>query len=53
MEIMPTTRGIDDLRKNLRRWMRPRARHVAFQYWRLVFCMESPSGPTSAVQHDN
>ena len=32
MEIMPTTQGIDYLRKNLRRWMRPRTRCVAMQY---------------------
>ena len=32
MEIMPVTQGIDYLRKNLRRWMRPRTRHVAIQF---------------------
>ena len=32
MEIMPTIQGIDYLHKNLRRWMRPRARRVAMQF---------------------
>jgi len=32
MEIMPTVQGIDFLRNNLRRWMRPRARRVALQF---------------------
>src|ERR1700731_2185518 len=32
MEIMPTVQGINYLRKNLRRWMRPRSRHVALQF---------------------
>ena len=32
MEIMPTVQGIDFLRKNLRRWMRPRKRRVALQF---------------------
>ena len=32
MEIMPVTQGIDYLQKNLRRWMRPRTRHIAVQY---------------------
>ncbi|MEJ0040458.1 MAG: coniferyl aldehyde dehydrogenase [Gammaproteobacteria bacterium] len=32
MEIMPTVQGIDYLRRNLRRWMRPRARRVAMQF---------------------
>ena len=32
MEIMPVTQGIDYLRKNLRRWMRPQARRVAMQF---------------------
>jgi len=32
MELMPVVQGIDYLRKNLRRWMRSRARHVAMQY---------------------
>jgi len=32
MEIMPSVQGIDYLRKNLRRWMRPRSRHVAMQF---------------------
>ena len=32
MEIMPTVTGIDYLRSNLRRWMRPQARHVAMQF---------------------
>jgi coniferyl-aldehyde dehydrogenase len=32
MEIMPTVQGIDYLRTNLRRWMRPRSRHVALQF---------------------
>ena len=32
MEIMPTIQGIDYLRRNLRRWMRPRARRVAMQF---------------------
>ena len=32
MEIMPTVQGIDFLRKNLRRWMRPRTRRVALQF---------------------
>ncbi|HZF30135.1 MAG TPA: coniferyl aldehyde dehydrogenase [Gammaproteobacteria bacterium] len=32
MEIMPTVQGIHYLRKNLRRWMRPRARRVAMQF---------------------
>jgi coniferyl-aldehyde dehydrogenase len=32
MEIMPTVQGIDYLRKNLPRWMRPRSRHVAMQF---------------------
>lgn len=32
MEIMPVTQGIDYLRKHLRRWMRPQARHVALQF---------------------
>ena len=29
---MPTVQGIDFLRKNLRRWMRPRTRRVALQF---------------------
>ncbi len=29
MELLPTVRGIDHLRKNLARWMRPRRRRVA------------------------
>src|SRR5262245_3017442 len=32
MEIMPVVRGIDYLRRNLRRWMRPRSRHVALHF---------------------
>ncbi|MEO7432203.1 MAG: coniferyl aldehyde dehydrogenase [Dokdonella sp.] len=32
MEILPVTQGIDYLRKNLGRWMRPKHRHVAMQY---------------------
>jgi len=32
MEIMPTVKGIDYLHGNLRRWMRPQARHVAMQF---------------------
>ncbi len=32
MEIMPTVQGIDYLRRNLRRWMRPRARRVAMHF---------------------
>ena len=32
MEIMPVAQGVDYLRKNLRRWMRPKARHVAMQF---------------------
>ena len=32
MEIVLTVHGIDYLRKNLRRWMRPRRRHVALQF---------------------
>ena len=32
MEIMPTVTGIDYLHGNLRRWMRPQARHVAMQF---------------------
>ena len=32
MEIMPTVHGIDYLRRNVRRWMRPRARRVAMQF---------------------
>src|SRR5262245_10785863 len=32
MELMPTVQSIDYLRRNLRRWMRPRARHVAMQF---------------------
>ena len=32
MEIMPTVQGIDYLRRNLRRWMRPRTRNVAMQF---------------------
>jgi coniferyl-aldehyde dehydrogenase len=32
MEIMPVTQGIDYLQSNLRRWMRPRRRHVSMQY---------------------
>jgi coniferyl-aldehyde dehydrogenase len=32
MEIMPTAAGIDYLRANLRRWMRPRRRHVALHF---------------------
>ena len=32
MEIMPTVQGIDYLRRNVRRWMRPRARRVAMQF---------------------
>ena len=32
MEIMPTVQGIDFMRKNLRRWMRPRSRRVALQF---------------------
>ena len=32
MEIMPTVQGVDYLRRNLRRWMRPRARRVALQF---------------------
>jgi coniferyl-aldehyde dehydrogenase len=32
MEIMPTVHGIDYLRRNVRRWMRPRARRVALQF---------------------
>ena len=32
MEIMPTVQGIDFLRRNLRRWMRPRNRRVALQF---------------------
>jgi coniferyl-aldehyde dehydrogenase len=32
MEIMPVTQGIDYLRKHLRRWARPKSRHVAMQY---------------------
>jgi coniferyl-aldehyde dehydrogenase len=32
MEIMPIVGGIDYLRKHLRGWMRPKARHVALQF---------------------
>ena len=32
MEIMPTIQGIDYLRRNLRRWMRPHTRRVAMQF---------------------
>ena len=32
MEIVPTVQGIDYLRKNLRRWMRPRSRRVALHF---------------------
>ena len=32
MEIMPVVGGIDYLRAHLRRWMRPKARHVALQF---------------------
>jgi coniferyl-aldehyde dehydrogenase len=32
MEIMPTIQGSDYLRRNLRRWLRPRARRVAMQF---------------------
>ena len=32
MEIMPIIGGIDYLRAHLRRWMRPKARHVALQF---------------------
>jgi coniferyl-aldehyde dehydrogenase len=32
MEIMPTVKGIDYLRKNLADWMRPRKRHVAIWF---------------------
>jgi coniferyl-aldehyde dehydrogenase len=32
MEILPTAQGIDYLRGNLRRWMRPRRRHVAMHF---------------------
>ena len=32
MEIMPTVQGINYLRRNLRRWMRPTRRHVAMQF---------------------
>lgn len=32
MEIMPTVQGIDYLRKNLRRWMRPRKRSVRMHF---------------------
>jgi coniferyl-aldehyde dehydrogenase len=32
MEIMPTIKGIDYMRGNLRRWMRPRARRVGMQF---------------------
>jgi coniferyl-aldehyde dehydrogenase len=32
MEIMPTLKGIDYLRGNLRRWMRPRVRRVSMQF---------------------
>lgn len=32
LELMPTVQGIDYMRSNLRRWMRPRSRHVAIQF---------------------
>jgi coniferyl-aldehyde dehydrogenase len=32
MELMPTIQGIDYLRANVRRWMRPRTRHVSMQF---------------------
>jgi coniferyl-aldehyde dehydrogenase len=32
MELMPTAQGIDYLRKNLRRWMRPRSRRVSMTF---------------------
>lgn len=32
MELMPTIQGIDYLRANVRRWMRPRRRHVSMQF---------------------
>lgn len=32
MEIMPVIQGIDYLRRNLGRWMKPRSRHVAMQF---------------------
>lgn len=33
MEIMPTLQGIGYMRRNLRRWVRPRRRRVALQFW--------------------
>jgi len=32
MEVMPTVTGIDYMHARLRRWMRPRRRHVAMQF---------------------
>jgi coniferyl-aldehyde dehydrogenase len=32
MEMMPTVQGINYMRSKLRRWMRPRERHVAMQF---------------------
>jgi coniferyl-aldehyde dehydrogenase len=44
MEIMPTVTGIDYLHGNLRRWMRPQARHVAMHG-------REPKGAPAARRH--